>query len=46
MLKITNTLSQEVFDQPMNTQQYYVSLNFWTGLGIYFPNIIDAQGLN
>jgi sugar lactone lactonase YvrE len=42
--KITNTLGQEVFNQPMNTQQYYVPLNSWTGQGIYFVNIIDAQG--
>jgi len=43
-VKITNTLGQEVFNQPMNTQQYYVALNTWTGQGIYFVNIIDAQG--
>ncbi len=43
-IKITNTLGQEVFNQPMNTQQYYVALNSWTGQGVYFVNIIDAQG--
>lgn len=43
-IKITNTLGQEVFNQPMNTQQYYVPLNSWTGQGVYFVNIIDAQG--
>ena len=43
-IKITNTLGQEVFNQPMNTQQYYVPLNSWTGQGVYFVNIIDSQG--
>ena len=43
-IKITNTLGQEVFNQPMNTQQYYVPLNSWTGQGVYFVNIINAQG--
>lgn len=43
-IKITNTLGQEVFNQPMNTQQYYVPLNSWTGQGMYFVNVINAQG--
>jgi hypothetical protein len=43
-IKITNTLGQEVFNQPMNQQQYYVPLNSWTGQGMYFVNVIDAQG--
>lgn len=42
-IKITNLLGQEVFNQPMNTQQYYVPLNTWTGQGIYFVKIINAQ---
>jgi hypothetical protein len=37
-------LGQEVFNQPMNQQQYYVPLNSWTGQGMYFVNVIDAQG--
>jgi hypothetical protein len=41
---ITNTLGQEVFNQPMNTQQYVVPLNSWTGQGIYFVRIYNAQG--
>jgi hypothetical protein len=43
-LKITNILGQEVFNQPMNTQQYVVPLNTWTGQGVYFVKIYDAQG--
>ena len=43
-IKIVNTLGQEVFNKPMNTQQYYVPLNSWGGQGMYFVNVIDAQG--
>jgi hypothetical protein len=43
-IKITNILGQEVFNQPMNTQQYVVPLNTWTGQGVYFVKIYDAQG--
>ena len=42
-IKITNMLGQEVFNQPMNTQQYYVSLNTWSGKGVYFVKIINGQ---
>ncbi len=42
-IKITNMLGQEVFNQPMNTQQYVVPLNSWTGQGMYFVKIINAQ---
>jgi hypothetical protein len=42
-IKITNMLGQEVFNQPMNTQQYVVPLNSWSGQGIYFVKIINAQ---
>lgn len=42
-IKITNMPGQEVFNQPMNTQQYFVSLNSWTGQGMYFVKIINAQ---
>ena len=41
---ITNTLGQEVFNQPMNTQQYVVPLNTWSGQGVYFVKIYNAQG--
>lgn len=42
-IKITNTLGQEVFNQPMNTQQYVVPLNTWGGAGMYFVKIYDVQ---
>lgn len=42
-IKITNMLGQEVFNQLMNTQQYVVPLNSWTGKGMYFVKIINAQ---
>lgn len=42
-INITNMLGQEVFNQPMNTQQYVVPLNSWTGQGMYFVKIINAQ---
>jgi len=41
-IKITNILGQEVFSQPMNTQQYVIPLNTWTGQGMYFVKIINA----
>ena len=42
-IKITNMLGQEVFNQLMNTQQYVVPLNSWTGQGMYFVKISNAQ---
>ena len=42
-IKITSLLGQEVFSQPMNTQQYVVPLNTWSGQGMYFVKIINAQ---
>lgn len=42
-IKITNMLGQEVLNQPMDLQQYVVPLNSWTGQGMYFVKIINAQ---
>lgn len=42
-IKITNMHGQEMFNQPMNTQQYVVPLNSWSGQGMYFVKIINAQ---
>lgn len=42
-IKIVNTLGQEVFSSAMNTQQYVVPLNTWSGQGIYFVKIYDAS---
>jgi len=42
-IKIVNTLGQEVFSGAMNTQQYVVALNTWSGTGVYFVKIYDAS---
>ena len=42
-IKITNMLGQEVFNKPLNTQQYVVPLNTWSGQGMYFVKISNAQ---
>ena len=42
-IKILNTLVQEVFSGAMNTQQYVVPLNTWSGTGVYFVKIYDAS---
>ena len=42
-IKIVNTLGQEVFIGAMNTQQYVVPLNSWSGQGVYFVKIYDAS---
>ena len=42
-IKIFNTLGQEVFSGAMNTQQYLVPLNTWSGQGVYFVKIYDAS---
>jgi hypothetical protein len=42
-IKIVNTLGQEVFNGAMNTQQYVVPLNTWSGQGVYFVKIYDGS---
>lgn len=42
-IEISNALGQVLFNQPMNTQQYNVALNSWSGNGIYFVKVFDAQ---
>ncbi len=42
-IEIVNSLGQVVFNQPMNTQQYTVALNSWSGQGIYFVKVYDAS---
>ena len=42
-IKIVNTLGQEVFTGAMNTQQYVVPLNTWSGQGVYFVKLYDAS---
>jgi hypothetical protein len=43
-IKITNSLSQQVFQSAITQQQFYVDLSTWTGNGIYFVHIINGQG--
>ena len=43
-LKITNSLSQQMFQTAINQQSNYISLASWTGNGLYFVHIIDPQG--
>jgi len=43
-IKITNMLGQEVFNQPLNTQQYVVPLNTFSGHGVYFVKLYNAEG--
>lgn len=42
-VKITNSLGQIVFTSLVNQQQFSVDLSTWSGNGIYFVHIIDAQ---
>ncbi len=42
-IKIFNELGQEVFSGAMNTKQYSVPLNTWTGNGLYLVKIYDAS---
>ena len=42
-IKIFNELGQEVFSAAMNTQQYSVPFNTWTGNGLYLVKIYDAS---
>lgn len=41
---ISNALGQEVFNTFMDTQQFVVPLNTWTGQGVYFIRIYNAVG--
>jgi hypothetical protein len=42
-IEISNSLGQILFNQPMTNQQYNVALNSWSGNGIYFVRVFDAQ---
>lgn len=42
-LNITNSLSQIVYTTSINQQQTTVDLNTWSGNGIYFVHLIDAN---
>lgn len=42
-VKITNTLGQIVFNQPVNQQQFYIDLSTWGGAGTYILYITDQN---
>ncbi len=42
-LKITNSLSQDVYTSPINKQSVYIDLSTWSGNGIYFVYLKDAS---
>lgn len=43
-IKIENNAGQQVFQSVINQQQFYVDLSTWSGNGLYFVHLIDAQG--
>jgi hypothetical protein len=43
-IKIENNAGQQVFQSLINQAQFYVDLSTWTGNGLYFVHLIDAQG--
>ena len=42
-IKIENNLGQVVFANPLSQQSFYVDLNGWSGNGIYYLKLLDAQ---
>ncbi len=42
-LTITNSVGQTVYTNPITEQSSYIDLSTWSGNGIYFVQIIDAQ---
>lgn len=43
-IKIENNAGQEVFQSTINQQLFTIDLSTWTGDGLYFVHLIDAQG--
>ena len=43
-IKIENNAGQQVFQSAINQAQFYVDLSTWSGNGLYFVHLIDAQG--
>ena len=43
-IKIENNAGQQVFQSTINQAQFYVDLSTWSGNGLYFVHLIDAQG--
>jgi hypothetical protein len=43
-IRITNSLSQVVYQSAVTQQLNVLNLNTWTGKGIYFVHVIDDKG--
>ena len=43
-IKIEDVHGQQVFQSAINQAQFYVDLSTWSGNGLYFVHLIDAQG--
>jgi hypothetical protein len=43
-IKIEDAQGQQVFQNAVNQQQFYVDITTWGGSGLYFVRIIDPQG--
>ncbi len=43
-IKIENAQGQQVFQNAVNQQQFYIDITNWGGNGLYFVRIIDPQG--
>ena len=42
-IRIENNAGQQVFQSAINQQQFYLDLSTWTGNGLHFVHLIDAQ---
>ena len=43
-IKIINSLSQTVFDEPVSQSTFNIDMNGWSGNGLYFFHLIDGSG--
>lgn len=43
-IKITSSLGQQIFLSSINQQQFYIDLTTWSGLGIYFVQVLNSEG--
>ena len=43
-IKIEDAQGQQVFQNAVNQQQFYIDITTWGGNGLYFVRIIDPQG--
>ena len=43
-IKIINSLSQSLFDEPVTQSPFSIDMNGWNGNGLYFLHLIDGSG--